>query len=42
MVVHKARKKTTAKNKARMLRKKGKKASVFKMKKGYGVSSTNK
>jgi len=42
MVVHNAMKKTTAKKRAKALRKKGKKASVFKKKKGYGVSSTNK
>ena len=40
MVVHRATKKTTAKKKAKMLRKKGLNATVFKKKKGYGVSST--
>jgi hypothetical protein len=40
MVAHNAQKKSTAKKKAKRLRKKGLKATVFKKKKGYGVSST--
>ena len=42
MAVYNAMKKTSAKKKAMMLRKKGLKASVFKKKKGYGISSTRK
>lgn len=42
MVSHNFKKKTNAKNKAKSLRKKGKNASVFKKKDGWGVSSTNK
>lgn len=42
MTTYRATKKTTAKNKAKMMRKKGLKASVFKKKKGYGVSVTRK
>ena len=42
MVGHRANTKTTAKNKASALRKKGLNASVYKKKKGWGVSSTKK
>lgn len=42
MVGHKANTKTTAKKQATKARKKGFKASVFKKKKGYGVSVTRK
>lgn len=42
MVVHKAKNKTTAKNKASKMRKMGLSASVFKKKKGYAVSVTRK
>jgi len=42
MVGHSARTKTTAKRRAAALRKKGLEASVYKKKKGYGVSSTRK
>ena len=42
MAVHNALKKSNANKKAKKLRKKGLKASVFKKKKGYGVSSTRK
>ncbi len=40
MVTHPARTKRTAKLRAKKLRKKGLNASIFKKKKGYGVSST--
>jgi len=40
MVGHKAKNKTTAKKQAAKLREKGLKASIYKKKKGYGVSST--
>jgi len=40
MVGHRANSKTTAKKQAKKLRKKGLKASIYKKKKGYGVSST--
>ena len=39
MVCYKTKKKSTAKKRAKKLRKKGLKVSVYKMKKGYGVSS---
>ena len=42
MVGHKAKNKTTAKKQAAKARKKGFDASVFKKKKGYGVSVTRK
>lgn len=42
MVVYNTKKKTTAKTKAMSMRKKGLEASVFKKKKGYGVSVTRK
>ena len=42
MVGHKARTKTTAKKQAMMARKKGLEASVYKKRKGYGVSVTRK
>ena len=42
MASYRARTKKTAKQKAKMLRKKGLKASVYKRKKGYGVSSTRR
>lgn len=42
MVGHRAATKTTAKKKASSLRKKGLSASVYKKKKGWGVSSTKK
>ena len=42
MVGHRAKNKTTAKKMAKKLRKKGLSATVFKKKKGYGVSSTRK
>ena len=40
MVVKNTQKKSTARMKAKMARKKGFKASVFKKTKGYGVSVT--
>jgi len=40
MVGHRANSKTTAKKQAERLRKKGLKASIYKKKKGWGVSST--
>jgi len=40
MVAHRAISKTSAKRRAIMLRKKGLSVSVYKKKKGYGVSST--
>ncbi len=40
MVVRRARTKATAKKQASRLRKKGLNVSIFKKKKGYGVSST--
>lgn len=42
MVVHKFQKKMNAKDYASKMRGKGMNASVFKKKKGYGVSSTRK
>ncbi len=42
MVAKTARNKTLAENRARIERKKGFEASVFKKKKGYGVSVTRK
>lgn len=42
MVAHKAKTKTTAKKQAMKARDKGFSASVFKKKKGYGVSVTRK
>lgn len=42
MVGYKCRTKTTAKMKAMRARKKGLEATVYKMKKGYGVSVTRK
>ena len=42
MVGHRAKNKTTAKAAAVEARKKGFKSSVFKKKKGYGVSVTRK
>ena len=42
MVGHRANTKTTAKKQAMRARKRGLKASVFKKKKGYGVSVTRK
>lgn len=42
MVAKRAATKTSAKMRAKMARKKGLKASVFKKKKGYGVSVTRK
>ena len=42
MVGHRAKNKTTAKAQAAMARKKGLEASIFKKKKGYGVSVTRK
>ena len=42
MVGHRAKNKTTAKKQAKKLRKKGLNTSVYKKKKGYGVSSTRK
>ena len=42
MVAYKAMKKSSAKDKARKMRKKGYETSVFKKKKGYGVSVTRK
>jgi hypothetical protein len=42
MVGHRANTKTTAKERASDLRKKGLVATVYKKKKGYGVSSTTK
>ena len=40
MVGHRASTKTTAKKQAKRLRKKGLNVSIYKKKKGYGVSST--
>lgn len=42
MVAHKAKNKTTAMNQAMKARDKGFTASIFKKKKGYGVSVTTK
>lgn len=42
MVGHKAKNKTTAKDKAKRMRSKGLEASIYKKKKGYGVSVTRK
>jgi len=42
MAPHRAKTKTTAKMMAKKLRKKGLEASIFKKKKGWGVSSTRK
>ena len=42
MVGHRAKNKTTAKVMAMKARKKGLEASIFKKKKGYGVSVTRK
>ncbi|MHA1201311.1 MAG: hypothetical protein ACTSQ4_02165 [Candidatus Heimdallarchaeaceae archaeon] len=42
MVGHRAKNKTTAKSAAIAARKKGFEASIFKKKKGYGVSVTRK
>lgn len=42
MVSHRANNKTTAKKKAKKLRKKGLDASIYKKKKGWGVSSRRK
>lgn len=42
MVGYNAKKKSTAKMKAAKMRKKGLEASVYKKKKGYGVSVTKK
>ena len=42
MATYNAMKKTNAKNKASKARKMGYKASVFKKKKGYGISVTRK
>jgi len=42
MVMHRAKNKTSAKKQAKMARKKGLKASIYKKKKGYGVSVTRK
>lgn len=42
MAVHRAKNMTTAKKKAEELREKGFNATVYKKKKGYGVSSTRK
>jgi len=42
MVGHIAKNKTTAKKQAMKARKKGFEASIFKKKKGYGVSVTRK
>ena len=42
MAPHRANTKTTAKNQAEVARKKGFEASVYKKKKGYGVSVTRK
>ena len=42
MVAHKANTKTTAKKQAEKARAKGFEASVFKKKKGYGVSVTRR
>jgi len=42
MVGHRANTKTTAKKQAMEARKKGFQASIFKKKKGYGVSVTRK
>ena len=42
MVGHRANTKTTAKKQAMRARKRGLKASIYKKKKGYGVSATRK
>ncbi len=42
MTAHRAKNKTTAMEAAMMARKKGLMASIFKKKKGYGVSVTRK
>ncbi len=42
MAVKNFKKKTTAKNAAKRARKKGLKASVFKKKRGFGLSTTRK
>jgi len=42
MVGYRANTKTSAKTKAKKLRKKGLEASIYKKKKGWGVSSTRK
>lgn len=42
MVGHNAKNKTTAKAQAMMARRKGFEASIYKKKKGYGVSVTRK
>lgn len=42
MVGHRANNKTTAKKRAKKLRKKGLDASIYKKKKGWGVSSRRK
>jgi len=42
MVVYNANTKTTAKKRARKVRKKGYESSIYKKKKGYGVSVTRK
>lgn len=42
MTIHRAKNKTTASESAKKARKKGFVASVFKKKKGYGVSVTRK
>jgi len=39
MVSHRAKTKTTAKKRAEKLRKKGLKVSIYKKKKGWGISS---
>jgi len=42
MVAHRAKNKTTAKEQAMEARKKGLEATIYKKKKGYGVSVTRK
>ena len=42
MAVHRAKNKSTAKTAAKRLRKKGLSVSIFKKKKGFGISSTRK
>ena len=42
MVGHRAKSKTTAKRMAMRMRKRGLEASIYKKKKGYGVSVTRK
>ena len=42
MVGHRAKTKTTAKKMAKKMRKKGLEASIYKKKKGFGVSVTKK